>query len=83
MKTIAIEEHFITPMYRQKVAANEFRNSFAATFCRYIGVMKCSSMAMVFMRRSLHDGGARRGKVAAPAAWRSVRPAGGCTARAP
>jgi predicted TIM-barrel fold metal-dependent hydrolase len=26
MRTIAIEEHFITPMYREKVAANEFRN---------------------------------------------------------
>src|SRR2546430_15087738 len=26
VKTIAIEEHFITPMYRQKVGANEFRN---------------------------------------------------------
>jgi hypothetical protein len=25
------------------------RNSFAETFSRYIGVMKCSSMAMVFM----------------------------------
>ncbi len=25
MKTIAIEEHFITPMYREKVGANEFR----------------------------------------------------------
>ena len=26
MKTIAIEEHFITPLYREKVGANEFRN---------------------------------------------------------
>jgi len=26
MRVIAIEEHFITPMYREKVAANEFRN---------------------------------------------------------
>lgn len=26
MRTIAIEEHFITPMYRDQVAANEFRN---------------------------------------------------------
>jgi predicted TIM-barrel fold metal-dependent hydrolase len=26
MRTIAIEEHFITPMYREKVSANEFRN---------------------------------------------------------
>jgi predicted TIM-barrel fold metal-dependent hydrolase len=26
MKVIAIEEHFITPMYREKIGANEFRN---------------------------------------------------------
>jgi 2,3-dihydroxybenzoate decarboxylase len=26
MRIIAIEEHFITPMYREKVGANEFRN---------------------------------------------------------
>ena len=26
MRVIAIEEHFITPMYRERVAANEFRN---------------------------------------------------------
>jgi predicted TIM-barrel fold metal-dependent hydrolase len=26
MRTIAIEEHFITPMYRERVAANEFRS---------------------------------------------------------
>src|SRR5207237_5992699 len=26
LKTIAIEEHFITPLYREKVGANEFRN---------------------------------------------------------
>ena len=26
MKVIAIEEHFITPLYREKVGANEFRN---------------------------------------------------------
>lgn len=26
MKNIAIEEHFTTPMYREKVAANQFRN---------------------------------------------------------
>src|SRR5258705_11666403 len=31
MKTIAIEEHFITPMYRQKVAANEFRNFYLSS----------------------------------------------------
>lgn len=26
MKVVAIEEHFITPMYREKVGASEFRN---------------------------------------------------------
>ena len=26
MRVIAIEEHFITPMYRERVGANEFRN---------------------------------------------------------
>ena len=31
MRIIAIEEHFVTPMYREKVGANEYRN-FKATF---------------------------------------------------
>src|SRR5713226_9569802 len=37
MKTIAIEEHFITPMYRQKVAANEFRNFYLRSRGEQIG----------------------------------------------
>src|SRR5882672_9536397 len=37
MKTIAIEEHFITPMYRQKVAANEFRNFYLTSRSEQIG----------------------------------------------
>src|SRR5437660_1426023 len=37
MKTIAIEEHFITPMYRQKVAANEFRNFYLRSRSEQIG----------------------------------------------
>ncbi|HEY6240801.1 MAG TPA: amidohydrolase family protein [Burkholderiales bacterium] len=37
MKTIAIEEHFITPMYRQRVAANEFRNFYLASRGEQIG----------------------------------------------
>jgi len=37
MKTIAIEEHFITPMYRQKVGANEFRNFYLASRSEQIG----------------------------------------------
>ena len=38
MKTIAIEEHFITPMYRDKVAANEFRNFYLTSRGEQIGL---------------------------------------------
>ena len=31
MRVIAIEEHFITPMYREKVVANEFRNFYLSS----------------------------------------------------
>ena len=31
MRIIALEEHFITPMYREKVAANEFRNFYLSS----------------------------------------------------
>jgi predicted TIM-barrel fold metal-dependent hydrolase len=37
MKTIAIEEHFVTPMYRQKVADNEFRSFYLASRSEQIG----------------------------------------------
>jgi len=37
MKTIAIEEHFITPMYREKIAANEFRNFYLTSRSEQIG----------------------------------------------
>jgi 2,3-dihydroxybenzoate decarboxylase len=37
MKTIAIEEHFITPMYREKVGANEFRNFYLTSRGEQIG----------------------------------------------
>jgi 2,3-dihydroxybenzoate decarboxylase len=37
MKTIAIEEHFITPMYRQNVTANEFRNFYLTSRGEQIG----------------------------------------------
>jgi 2,3-dihydroxybenzoate decarboxylase len=37
MKTIAIEEHFITSMYREKVAANEFRNFYLTSRSEQIG----------------------------------------------
>ena len=37
MRTIAIEEHFTTPMYREKVGANEFRNFYLASRSEQIG----------------------------------------------
>jgi predicted TIM-barrel fold metal-dependent hydrolase len=37
MRTIAIEEHFITPMYREKVLANEFRNFYLSSRSEQIG----------------------------------------------
>lgn len=37
MKTIAIEEHFTTPMYREKVHANEFRNFYLSSRSEQIG----------------------------------------------
>ena len=37
MKTIAIEEHFWTPMYRENVSANEFRNFFLSSRSKQLG----------------------------------------------
>ena len=37
MKTIAIEEHFITPMYREKVIPNEFRNFYLRSRSEQLG----------------------------------------------
>jgi len=37
MRIIAIEEHFITPMYREKVSANEFRNFYLSSRGRAMG----------------------------------------------
>ena len=37
MRIIAIEEHFITPLYREKVAANEFRNFYLDSRGRAMG----------------------------------------------
>ena len=37
MKIIAIEEHFTTPMYREKVAANEFRNFYLTSRSEQLG----------------------------------------------
>jgi len=37
MKVIAIEEHFITPMYREQVGANEFRNFYLKSRSEQLG----------------------------------------------
>lgn len=37
MKTIAIEEHFTTPMYKQNVTANEFRKFYLASRSEQLG----------------------------------------------
>jgi predicted TIM-barrel fold metal-dependent hydrolase len=37
MRVIAIEEHFITPMYREKVGANEFRNFYLKSRSEQLG----------------------------------------------
>jgi predicted TIM-barrel fold metal-dependent hydrolase len=37
MKTIAIEEHFTTPMYRQNVSASEFRTFYLTSRSEQIG----------------------------------------------
>jgi hypothetical protein len=37
MRTIAIEEHFITPMYRERVAANEFRSFYLRSRSEQLG----------------------------------------------
>ena len=37
MKIIAIEEHFITPMYKEKVSANEFRNFYLTSRSEQLG----------------------------------------------
>jgi len=37
MRVIAIEEHFVTPLYRENVGANEFRNFYLASRSRQLG----------------------------------------------
>ncbi|MDH3314862.1 MAG: amidohydrolase family protein [Gammaproteobacteria bacterium] len=37
MRTIAIEEHFITPRYREEVSANEFRNFYLSSRSERLG----------------------------------------------
>ena len=37
VRTIAIEEHFITPLYRERVSANEFRNFYLSSRSEQLG----------------------------------------------
>jgi predicted TIM-barrel fold metal-dependent hydrolase len=37
MRVVAIEEHFLTPLYREKVAANEYRNFYLTSRSRQMG----------------------------------------------
>jgi predicted TIM-barrel fold metal-dependent hydrolase len=37
MRVIAIEEHFVTPMYREKVGANEYRNFYLTSRSQVMG----------------------------------------------
>src|SRR5258705_11104 len=54
MKTIAIEEHFITPMYREKVAANEFRNFYLTSRGEQLGHDIVEQNADLGARRLAH-----------------------------
>jgi predicted TIM-barrel fold metal-dependent hydrolase len=54
MKTIAIEEHFITPMYRDKVSANEFRNFYLGSRSEQIGHDIVAENADLGARRLAH-----------------------------
>src|SRR5438094_7513731 len=37
MRIIAIEEHFVTPMYREKVGVNEYRNFYLSSRSQVMG----------------------------------------------
>ncbi len=54
MKTIAIEEHFTTPMYKQKVSANEFRNFYLTSRSEQIGHNIVDELADLGSRRLAH-----------------------------
>src|SRR5262249_24927275 len=54
MKIIAIEEHFTTPMYRQNVAANEFRNFYLTSRSEQIGHDIVAELADLGARRLAH-----------------------------
>ncbi len=54
MKTIAIEEHFTTPMYRQNVATNEFRNFYLTSRSEQIGHDIVAELADLGAKRLAH-----------------------------
>jgi 2,3-dihydroxybenzoate decarboxylase len=54
MRTIAIEEHFTTPMYREKVPANEFRNFYLTSRSEQIGHDIATELANLGERRLAH-----------------------------
>lgn len=54
MKTIAIEEHFTTPMYRQNVPANEFRNFYLTSRSEQLGHSIVDELADLGARRLAH-----------------------------
>ena len=54
MKTIAIEEHFTTPLYRQKVPANEFRNFYLTSRSEQLGHNIVDELADLGEKRLAH-----------------------------
>jgi predicted TIM-barrel fold metal-dependent hydrolase len=54
MKIIAIEEHFTTPMYREKVGANEFRNFYLTSRGEQIGHDIVEQLADLGEKRIAH-----------------------------
>jgi len=54
MKTIAIEEHFTTPMYKQNVPANEFRNFYLTSRSEQIGHSIVDELADLGRKRLAH-----------------------------
>ncbi|MDP2771608.1 MAG: amidohydrolase, partial [Giesbergeria sp.] len=54
MKTIAIEEHFITPFYRKAVHANEFRNFYLTSRSKQLGHSIVDELADLGEKRLAH-----------------------------
>ncbi len=54
MRIIAIEEHFSTPLYRQKVGANEFRNFYITARSEQLGHKIVDELADIDAQRIAH-----------------------------